>query len=111
MIVVRVRLDGEGVLSSFEVTGHAAIDGGVGQSVVCAAVTGIVRACADAVASNAAVGAVGAASRPGELVVNVTGESEDGSTWLQGVTDVLLGGVGRIARDAPDEVELIVDRE
>ncbi|MFP4114756.1 MAG: ribosomal-processing cysteine protease Prp [Spirochaetota bacterium] len=111
MIRVRVVLDGEGCLSLLDVTGHASLDpAGSGVSVVCAAVTGIVRACAHAIAGRESIGATGSAHGPGELSLSVDRRLPGDSEWMRGVTDVMLEGVGRIATDAPNEVALQIER-
>ena len=110
MIRVRAVLDGAGCLSSVSVTGHAAPErGSSAGNVVCAAVTGLVRSCADAIARRPSIAACGTAPDPGELRVEILSRDTDGG-WLRGVTDVMLGGIERIAREAPDEVELTVER-
>jgi len=110
VITVRVRLDGDGCLSSVSVSGHASTDQGSRTgNVVCAAVTGLVRSCADAIAGRTAITATGAAPRPGELRVDIVSCEDDGE-WLRGVTDVMLCGVDRMTGETPDEVRLIVER-
>jgi uncharacterized protein YsxB (DUF464 family) len=110
--VIRVQavLDGEGCLSSVLVSGHAAVnDRTTAISVVCAAVTGVVRSCADAIARRQSIVASGSADAPGELRLEIHSRDADGD-WLRGVTDVMLCGIGRMADEAPDDVELRIER-
>ena len=108
MIDVRLVVDDEGLLSSLTVCGHASIAGGAaGENVTCAAVSGIVRACVQALVDRRSVGARGSADGPGDLRVMVAPTEAD-REWLRGVTDVVLSGVGRIAKEAPDDVSLTV---
>ncbi len=110
MIAVRTRLDEQGCLASVCVSGHASAGPGRrGGSVVCAAVTGLVRSCADAIAERPAIVASGSAPHPGELRVDIVSREGDGE-WLRGVTDVMLSGLRRMAGEAPDEVEIIVEK-
>ena len=110
MIRVRAVLDDEGCLSSVSVTGHAAVPRGApGGSVVCAAVTAVVRSCADAIAHRPAIVASGAASGPGALRVEIRSRGAD-RDWLRGVTDVMLSGLARIAGEAPGEVDVMIER-
>lgn len=108
MIEVRVVIDGDACLSSLTVSGHASPDGGfAGDNVICGAVTAIVRACAEAISERSTIRATGAAALPGELRVDVQDRPAGDTDWMRGVTSVILTGVGRIARDAPNDVELI----
>ena len=110
MIRVRAVLNGAGCLASVSVTGHAATsDRGSSVSVVCAAVTAVVRSCADAIARRASVRATGATTGPGDFRLEL--DADSAGEWLHGVTDVLLTGIGRIAGEAPLEVELTIERE
>jgi uncharacterized protein YsxB (DUF464 family) len=104
VIEVRVTLD-DGCLSSLVVTGHAST-GTSGVSAECAAVTGIVRAVADAIVRSGSVHASGGADAPGEMRVEVDAANGVDRDWLRGVTDVLVRGISRIADDAPREVRL-----
>jgi uncharacterized protein YsxB (DUF464 family) len=111
VIAVRVVVDGEGCLSSLSMTGHASLEhGSSGENVVCAAVSGIVRACAQAIAARSTVVATGSATGPGDLHVTVDQRARDDREWMKGVTDVMLGGIGRIATDSPEDVALTIDR-
>ena len=110
MIRVRAIVDDAGCLSSVSVSGHAAAERGPsGGSIVCAAVTGLVRSCAEAIARRPSITASGDAPGPGELRVEIHGCGSDGE-WLRGVTDVMLCGVERMAGEAPDELELMIER-
>jgi uncharacterized protein YsxB (DUF464 family) len=80
------------------------------MNAVCAAVTGIVRSCADAVANEPLVVADGASSGEGELVVTVRSVDPERRAWLTGVTDALVAGLERMAAEAPAEVELVINR-
>ena len=111
MITVRAVIDEDGCLRSLSVGGHASSDaGGFGSNVVCAAVTGIVRAAAEALSRRATIRAAGTAPAPGTLELEVLARDADDAEWLRGVGDVVLTGVGRIAGDEPDEVELTITR-
>ena len=90
--------------------GHASSAGGArGANPVCAGVTALARSCAEALATHEGVAVRGTAPGPGamDLVVDGVGEAE--VDWLRGVTDVLVGGCRRLARDAPDEVDVRVE--
>lgn len=106
MISVRVTIDAEGCLSSLDVTGHAAAIG-TGENAVCAAVTAIVRAVGDAIVVHD-VRASGRSTGPGSLSLAIDEPTRDG--WLRGVSDVLVGGIERIAREHPGEVTIDVQR-
>ena len=100
-----------GCLLALNVRGHASSRGGVaGESVICAAVTGIVRACSQALADHPSIQTSGSAGAPGELRVTVLDTPVSEREWLRGVTDVILTGIGRIATDRPDEVELTIEQ-
>ena len=105
MIAVRVSLERDGSLASLTLSGHAGA--GVDAKVTCAAVTAIVRSCADAIVDRPGIRVSGHADGPGDFHMDLTVTAAD-RAWLHGVTDVLLGGVQRIARDSPDDVTMRV---
>lgn len=111
MITVRATVAQDGCLSSLAVTGHASLGAGpAGDNVICAAVTAIVRACADAVTNRESIRVSGRAASPGELHMVVEAEEAE-REWLRGVTDVLLTGIGRIAQESADDAVLIVNNQ
>ncbi len=110
MIQVRVVVDGSGALSSLTVRGHATLDRNA-VSAECAAVSGIVRACAQAIDERGDVVASGSATGPGDLVVEIDTVPATATEWLRGITDVIVTGIGRVARDAPREVAMTVEYE
>ncbi len=107
MVHVRVTRSSDGCLSVLVMTGHVSAAGGPhGANLTCAAVTGLVRSCAETIATADGVVADGTAEREGELHVTVRAVDGGRREWLRGVTDVLVSGVRRMAADAPAEVEL-----
>lgn len=109
MIRVRIVVDEDGVLSSISMTGHAPVEEDAGVSVVCAAVTSVVRAVAQAIDAGTGVSAIGSARRPGEFAVEIRAVADDRRAWLAGVTDVMIAGIARIEREAPEEVALSIN--
>ena len=102
----------DGCLSELRVCGHA-LRSTYRVSVVCAAVTALVRSAADAAVTHQPPGpdgfdVSGAAPEPGVLVLRV-GNPDADADWLRGLTDVLLAGLSRTAREAPNEVDLIMN--
>lgn len=108
MIRVRVTVTVEGALSRLEMHGHVSPSHGTsGSNLTCAAVTGLVRSCAEAIDRNPGLQAHGAAEDEGEFQLAVIAVAETQVAWLQGVTDVLLTGVRRLQLDTPGEIELV----
>ncbi len=106
MVHVRVTRSSDGCLSTLVMTGHVGAAGGPrGANLTCAAVTGLVRSCAEAIAAADGIVADGSAEREGEFHVTVRAVEGGRRDWLRGVTDVLVCGVRRMATDAPGEVE------
>lgn len=110
MIDVRVVVDGSGALSSLTVRGHASL-GSRTVSAECAAVSGIVRACAQTIDERDDIAAAGSAEAPGDLVLGIDRVAAGAELWLRGVTDVIVTGIGRIARESPQEVTMAVEYE
>jgi len=103
--------------------GHASSRAGaLGNNVVCAAVTALVRSFADALLeydfglspegayNERGLGVSGSADRPGELVIEVQ-RPERAAEWLAGATASVVAGVGRIAREYPKEVTFLIQGE
>lgn len=109
MVTVRVTCSAEGSLANLVMHGHVSTGAGPrGANPVCAAITGLVRSCAEVLAGADGVTAVGTAEREGEFAVSVTAVDNVRRDWARGVTDVLVTGLRRMAADAPEEVELRV---
>lgn len=109
MVTVRVTRATEGWLAELVMRGHVSSAAGPrGANPVCAAVTGLVRSCAEVLADTDGVAAVGGAEREGELTVSVLAVDSARTDWARGVTDVLVTGLRRMAVDAPEEVEVRV---
>lgn len=107
MVHVRVSVSASGALSELRMTGHVSpAQGARGSNTVCAAVTGLVRSCAEAIAAHSAIEANGSAEAEGEFRLSVAGVAPGHDDWLRGVTDVLLNGLRRMSADTPAEVEL-----
>lgn len=110
MIDVRIVVGERGVLSSLTVGGHASF-GGRAVSAECAAVSAIVRACAQAVDERNDVVVTGSATGPGDFELDIKTVPAAAREWLRGVTDVMVTGIGRIAREAPHEVTMSIEYE
>ncbi|MFO7850563.1 MAG: ribosomal-processing cysteine protease Prp [Spirochaetia bacterium] len=93
-------------LEEVVVQGHS---GDAGNSVVCAAVTALVRTAARTVESYGKFTLEGNADAPGKLRFKITGEenTESGDfIWLMGVTDYLAMGIRDIEREHPTECKM-----
>ncbi|MFP4375599.1 MAG: ribosomal-processing cysteine protease Prp [Spirochaetales bacterium] len=95
-----------------ELQGHASSRGGpLGNNVVCAAVTSLVRSFADALLEfeqeHGTLGVTGRAERPGELLIEVK-HPDAAAEWLGGATASVVAGIGRIANEYPEEVTFLV---
>jgi uncharacterized protein YsxB (DUF464 family) len=99
----------DGCLTRLRAQGHAAtISADAGISVVCAAVSGVIRSAAETLArhdtdSDSRIGVSGMAPQTGLLEITVAKPEAD-ADWLRGVTETLLAGVQRIAIEAPTEL-------
>lgn len=109
MVHVSVTVDRRGCLVELRASGHVGIVGGRrGANVVCAAVTGVVKACATAIAENAAIVSDGSAPEEGSLSIRVLSVGSNEGDFLRGVTAVLISGIRALAVDSSSEVKLTV---
>lgn len=107
MVEVVVDLFPAGCLHRLEMTGHVGSDYGArGSNVACAAITGLVRSCAEAIVANERLEPQGDAESEGVFRITVAHVPDDQLTWLQGVTDVLITGLQRVQRETPGEITL-----
>lgn len=99
-------------LEEVVVQGHS---GDAGSSVVCAAVTALVRTAARTVESYGKFLVDGGAESPGTLHFKIAGEEaiagEDAAEkgdyiWLMGVTDYLVTGIRDIGQEHPAECKM-----
>lgn len=93
-------------LEEVTVRGHS---GDAGSSVVCAAVTALVRTAARTVESYGKFKLEGGADSPGTLYFKIAGReaAEKGDyIWLMGVTDYLATGIRDIEQEHPAECKM-----
>ncbi|TFG64214.1 MAG: ribosomal-processing cysteine protease Prp [Spirochaetales bacterium] len=105
-VTLRVR---QSMLTSFQAEGHA-VKGPEGSSIVCSAVTSLLRTAARCVGSKPGISWSGEAAAPGEMSCRIEYCSADAEEWLMGVTDMLLRGLSDLAEENPDEVRLIITK-
>ena len=109
MVYARVVCSADGCLSQVTMRGHVSPAGGPrGGNIVCAAITGLVRSCAEVIVRRDGISADGTADAEGEFMLSVRQVGAEQRQWLRGVSDVLTGGLRRIAAESPDELELEV---
>ncbi|HNY22741.1 MAG TPA: ribosomal-processing cysteine protease Prp [Treponemataceae bacterium] len=108
MISVDVSLGDRGNLVSASATGHAG-KGKRGEDIVCAAVTVLLRTTLAVLSSNGVESSADTAGR-GSLAFRVTALREGDIPFLRYAADFLLEGLGSLAREYPDAVELRVQR-
>lgn len=104
MIRVHVRLRG-GRLFQVKAEGHAE-SGRKGSSIVCAAVTVLLRTAARTIGGRTGIASTAGAAGPGDLGFRVDRCEAESEPWLSGVTDFLLQGLRDVAAEYPDEVQL-----
>lgn len=92
----------EGALRHVESHGHAPATGGM--SVVCAAVTALLRSAAKTLADSEHVVATGSAPEPGQLSLSIIEVYRN--DWHRGVGDMLISGLRQIECDHPDQLRV-----
>jgi uncharacterized protein YsxB (DUF464 family) len=108
VVRIRVTRSADGCLAELIMEGHVSAAGGThGANIVCAAVTGLIRSCADAIVAAGGIEAAGTAESEGAFRLAIRSASTERREWLRGVTDVLIAGVRRMADETPDEVSLL----
>ena len=105
VVVVRGRC---GNLVSAEASGHAG-KGTRGTDIVCAAVTVLLRTTISVLSASGLVLEAGTAGR-GSLAFRVTAFAEGDVSLLVYAADFLVEGVGSLARESPEAVEMRVER-
>ena len=117
MVHVRVTRSADGCLSALVMTGHVSVAAGPrGANLICAAVTGLVRSCAETIVAASGIVAGGDAGREGELHVTVRSVESGRREWLHGVTGRPMGvkwqawsaGMFLAAKAAVDSAENIL---
>lgn len=109
MIRASVVLGAGGRLLSFTATGHA-LEGERGLDIVCAAFTALARTAYRALEALPGIDIRGRAAERGSLsfeVVRAPASTERAS----GIADFLVVGIGDLAREHPDAVELVIERD
>jgi len=109
VIAVVVVLDGRGALNRMNLSGHAGY-WKRGVDPACAATTLLVRSVARLVASLDGWTVNGEARKLGALSMEIEKRPMDSDAWLRGVTDTLLQGLGDIAREYPNSINLKLEK-
>ena len=107
MIQARLLLDDQGAIRSFEASGHAG-KGSRGFDLVCAAFTILARTAVRTIRDVEGATVEGSASEPGSMSWKVL---EGGGERIVGISDFLLTGLGDLALEYPDAIELIVEHD
>lgn len=108
MIRIRLILDDEGLLSSFRSTGHAGRRRERGDP-ACAAATALLRSAARTVAGHPGIDWEGDAPEPGRMSLIIRDCPSGDRSWLRGVTDVLLQGLGDLAGEVPESLTCTIE--
>lgn len=107
--MVEVVLDNQGALGRMELSGHAGYWERGGDP-ACAATTLLARSVARLISSLNGWTINGEARNLGELSMEIRRRPADSDAWLRGVTDTLLQGLGDIAREYPNSINLKLEK-
>ena len=107
MIVVKVSLDKDRLISRISASGHAGA-GIRGNDVVCAAATSLLRTVARTLERDKWVELESEAPNRGYLTVDVRRVPEDRRQWFLGVQDTLLNGIRDLVNEHPDRCSLTI---
>jgi uncharacterized protein YsxB (DUF464 family) len=109
MIRAFVVLGAGGKLLSFAAKGHA-LDGERGRDIVCAAFSVLARTAYRALEALPGIELRGAAVERGNMSFEVVKEA-DSVERASGIADCLVVGIGDLAQEHPDAVELVVEHD
>jgi uncharacterized protein YsxB (DUF464 family) len=109
MIRATAILGAGGCLLSFKASGHAAA-GDRGYDIVCAAFSVLARTAYEALRALPGTEIDGEAAEPGKLSFRVM-RGAASPERAAGIADFLVAGIGGLARDYPDAVELVIERD
>jgi uncharacterized protein YsxB (DUF464 family) len=109
MIRATAVLNAQGYLLSFTATGHAAA-GDRGFDIVCAAFSVLARTAYRALEGLPGIELQGSAPEPGSLSFELL-KPATGTERAVGIADFLVVGMGDLARDYPDIVEFVLERD
>jgi uncharacterized protein YsxB (DUF464 family) len=108
MIRASAVLNAGGNLLSFKAAGHAA--GDWGRDIVCAAFSVLARTAYRSLEALPGIELRGSAPEPGDLSFDVLRPASSPER-ASGIADFLVAGIGDLARDYPDIVEFVVERD
>ena len=107
MIRVEVRLDHQGGLQGFSLSGHAE-SGRSGEDLVCAAVSVLFRAAARTLQLQPDIGVRGGAEQIGSMELQIDNVPARRREWLIGLTDFLIRGVKDLEEENPAAISFQV---
>jgi uncharacterized protein YsxB (DUF464 family) len=108
VIQVEIRLDPQGALREFRVSGHAGA-GSKGEDLVCAAVSVLFRTAARLLQLQPDVAVRGNAAHTGDLFLRIDSIPPKRRDWLGGITGFLLQGALDLQEENPQAISVRVD--
>jgi uncharacterized protein YsxB (DUF464 family) len=108
MIRVVLDVDADGGLRRLDATGHALAPKGQ-VSVVCGAVSALLRSVAGLFLDTPGIDVSGEAPATGVLNLSIERVATDRKEFLAGITALLIRSLEDVAGDEPDEVSLKID--
>ncbi|MDR0598693.1 MAG: ribosomal-processing cysteine protease Prp [Treponema sp.] len=107
MITIRAALDSSGLLKSCRVQGHAGA-GPKGGDIVCAAVSVLARTALAVLSNRGDVRVRGEAPERGVFSLEAEALNGAGRDFLAAAGGFLLAGLSSVARDYPENCDLVV---
>lgn len=108
MVRVVLDVDADGGLRRLDATGHALVPKGQ-VSVVCGAVSALLRSVSGLLLDAPGIDASGEAPAPGVLRLSIEKVATDRKVFLAGITALLIRSLEDVTGDEPDEVSVKID--
>ena len=110
MLRIRVLIGPNGLLKEATAEGHAAF-AAKGQDIVCAAASVLLRTVARTFQSAEGFLVEGEAAERGSLEFSLLATDDADTRWGRGVTEMFVKGIGDLADEFPDNIELTITND
>lgn len=97
-------MDKKGCLKEVNASGHAL--GSIGNNLICAAATVLIRTAAKILEEKSGIEIKGRAKEPGELFFSISKMNNSESSYLKGITDYLCLGLKDLEKEDSSQIRV-----
>ena len=110
ILKIDLCLNSDNIIKYVTAEGHAG-KSPVGENIICAAVSVLIRSAYRTIVKNSKVEACITAKGEGNLYFRIIQYEDSQKEWLKGISDYLITGIKDIETESPDSVKIVITVE